>query len=98
VKVACPVLRGLVAGNGLRLLDIDVVAGIVIALIIAKAGLDVVREVSFTLLDASVLDTDLLCEIALEIGGLRTATISGPGVQLITSMWTCTCTSGKICT
>ena len=50
---------------------IDVVAGIVIALIITKAGLDVVREVSFTLLDASVLDTDMLCEIALEIEGVE---------------------------
>ena len=38
---------------------------------IAKAGLDVVGEVSFTLLDASVLDTDMLCKIALEIEGGR---------------------------
>ena len=71
MKVACPVLRGVVAGNGLRLLDIDVVASIVIALIIAKAGLDVVREVSFTLLDALVLDTDMSGNIALEIEGVE---------------------------
>ena len=38
---------------------------------IAKAGLDVVGEVSFTLLDASVLDTDMLCKIALEIEGAK---------------------------
>ena len=50
---------------------IDVVLGIVIALIITKTGLDVVREASFTLLDASVLDTDMLCEIALEIEGVE---------------------------
>jgi cation diffusion facilitator family transporter len=50
---------------------IDIVAGIVIALIIGKAGLDVVKEVSFTLLDASVLDTDMLCKIALEVEGIE---------------------------
>lgn len=50
---------------------IDVVAGIVIAIIIAKAGLDVVRETSYSLLDASVLDTDTLCRIALEIEGVE---------------------------
>jgi cation diffusion facilitator family transporter len=50
---------------------IDVIAGIVIALIIAKAGLDVVKEASFTLLDASVLDNDMLCRIALEIEGVE---------------------------
>ena len=50
---------------------IDVVVGVVIALVIAKAGLDVVKETSYSLLDASVLDTDMLCEIALEIEGVE---------------------------
>ncbi|MCK4937427.1 MAG: cation transporter [Methanosarcinales archaeon] len=50
---------------------IDVVVGIVIALVIAKAGLDVVKETSYSLLDASVLDSDMLCEIALEIEGVE---------------------------
>jgi divalent metal cation (Fe/Co/Zn/Cd) transporter len=31
----------------------------------------VVREVSFTLLDASVLDTDMLCGIVMEIEGVE---------------------------
>ncbi|MCL7413250.1 MAG: cation diffusion facilitator family transporter [ANME-2 cluster archaeon] len=50
---------------------IDVIAGIIIALIIAKSGLDVVRETSYSLLDASVLDADMLCRIALEIEGVE---------------------------
>ncbi|MCG7850669.1 MAG: cation diffusion facilitator family transporter [ANME-2 cluster archaeon] len=50
---------------------IDVIAGILIALVIAKSGLDVVRETSYSLLDASVLDADMLCGIALEIDGVE---------------------------
>jgi cation diffusion facilitator family transporter len=50
---------------------IDVAAGIVIAVIIAKAGLDVVKESSYSLLDASVLDPDILCQIAMEIEGVQ---------------------------
>lgn len=50
---------------------IDVIAGIIIALVIAKSGLDVVRETSYSLLDASVLDADMLCRIALEIEGVE---------------------------
>ncbi|MCL7476451.1 MAG: cation diffusion facilitator family transporter [ANME-2 cluster archaeon] len=50
---------------------IDVIAGIIIALVIAKSGLDVVRETSYSLLDASVLDADMLCGIALEIKGVE---------------------------
>ena len=91
MKVACPVLRVLVAGNGLRLPDIDVVAGIVIALIIAKAGLDVVRKVSFTLLDAPVLDIDMLWKRLVQIEGAKDCHHIRTGVQPIMSMWTCTC-------
>ncbi|MBW6517037.1 MAG: cation diffusion facilitator family transporter [ANME-2 cluster archaeon] len=50
---------------------IDVIAGIIIALVIVKSGLDVVRETSYSLLDASVLDADMLCRIALEIEGVE---------------------------
>lgn len=50
---------------------IDVITGIIIALVIAKSGLDVVRETSYSLLDTSVLDTDMLCRIALEIEGVE---------------------------
>ena len=49
---------------------IDVVAGILIAFIITKAGVDVVKESSYSLLDASVLDPDVVCQIALEIEGV----------------------------
>lgn len=50
---------------------IDVIAGLLIAGIIGKAGLDVVKESSYALLDASILDTDMLCRIAMEIDGVE---------------------------
>lgn len=50
---------------------LDIIGGIVIALIIARAGFLVIRQSSSYLLDTSILDTDMLCRIALEIEGVE---------------------------
>ncbi len=50
---------------------IDVIGGIIIALLIVRAGYKIVKHTSNSLIDASILDTDSLCQLALEIGGVE---------------------------
>ncbi|HUV82749.1 MAG TPA: cation diffusion facilitator family transporter [archaeon] len=50
---------------------IDVIGGIIIALLIVRAGYKIVKHTSNSLIDASILDTDILCQLALEMEGVE---------------------------
>lgn len=50
---------------------IDVLGGVIIAVVIARAGLRIIKESSYSLLDASILDPDMVCQIALGIEGVE---------------------------
>ena len=50
---------------------IDVIGGIIIALLIVRADYKIVKQTSNSLIDASMLETDSLCQLALEIKGVE---------------------------
>jgi cation diffusion facilitator family transporter len=50
---------------------IDVIGGIIIALLIVRAGYKIVKHTSNSLVDASMLETDIICQLALEMEGVE---------------------------
>jgi cation diffusion facilitator family transporter len=70
IFVSLGVIVSLIAVNAGYFI-IDVIGGIIIALLIVRAGYKIVKHTSNSLVDASMLETDIICQLALEMEGVE---------------------------